>query len=155
MPLTQLLCMSMCTSSHSCGRSPPTRISTGEFSASRSISLPFLRNLIKEQQLEYPFECIEAQITVKKTVHQQHQNSTKEFAAVIRVVKTDSRNFYKPPSYSLYGGLNGLSESLQHFYTLCGCVNGLSVLLQASYMLCGDQNGLFALLQASYTLCGG
>ena len=61
----------------------PTRLSTGEFSASKSISLP-LCNLIKQQQLEYPIECIEAQITAKKTVYQQRRNNTKEFASVIR-----------------------------------------------------------------------
>ena len=61
----------------------PTRLSTGEFSASKSISLS-LCNLIKEQWLEYPIECIEAQITAKKTVYQQRRNNTKEFASVIR-----------------------------------------------------------------------
>ena len=48
----------------------PTGISTGEFSASKSITSP-LSNLIKEQRLEYPFECIEAQTTAKNVYQQR------------------------------------------------------------------------------------
>ena len=52
------------------GITNPTMLSSGEFEASKSISAP-LSNLIGEQRLEYPYECIEAQITAKKAVHQQ------------------------------------------------------------------------------------
>ena len=50
------------------GRSPPsdlTNPSTGQFRDSKSISAS-LSNLIKEQRLEYPFECIDAQTTAKR-----------------------------------------------------------------------------------------
>ena len=58
-------------------------ISTGEFNSSKSISSP-LSNLVEDQRLEYPFECIEAQIKAKKAVHQQRRNNAKESASAIR-----------------------------------------------------------------------
>ena len=65
------------------GITNPITVSTGQFSDSTAISVS-LSNLIKEQRLEYPFECIDAQITVKKTAHQQRQNYVKESASVLR-----------------------------------------------------------------------
>ena len=65
------------------GIANPIMTSTGEFNASKSIALP-LSDLIEAQQLEYSFECIEAQIIAKKAVYQQRRNNTKESASVIR-----------------------------------------------------------------------
>ena len=65
------------------GITNPTMLSSRELEASKSISAP-LSNLIEEQWLEYPYECIEAQITAKKAVHQQRRNDAKESASTIR-----------------------------------------------------------------------
>ena len=65
------------------GITNPTMLSSSEFEASKSISAP-LSNLIEEQRLEYPYECIEAQITAKKAVHQQRRTNAKVSASVIR-----------------------------------------------------------------------
>ena len=65
------------------GITNPILLPSREFGASKSISAP-LSNLIKVQRLEYPFECIEAQTTAKKAVHQLRRNNTKESASVIR-----------------------------------------------------------------------
>ena len=65
------------------GITNPTMLSSSEFEASKSISAP-LSNFIEEQRLEYPYECIEAQITAKKAVHQQCRTNAKVSASVIR-----------------------------------------------------------------------
>ena len=65
------------------GITNPTMIYTGEFNSSKSILSP-LSNLVEDQRLEYPFECIEAQIKAKKAVHQQRRNNAKESASAIR-----------------------------------------------------------------------
>ena len=65
------------------GITNPTTTSTQEYTASKSISLP-LCELIREQLLEYPFDCIEAQTTAKKTVRQERDNSNKASVSSIR-----------------------------------------------------------------------
>ena len=65
------------------GITNPTTTSTQEYTASKFISLP-LCELIREQLLEYPFDCIEAQTTAKKTVRQERDNSNKASVSSIR-----------------------------------------------------------------------
>ena len=97
MLLMQGLLMDICTSSLSCaGLSLISKTSsnhwrtvsvytssTQEYTASKFISLP-LCELIREQLLEYPFDCIEAQTTAKKTVRQERNNSNKASVSSIR-----------------------------------------------------------------------
>ena len=68
----------------------PIKLSSSEHQASINISAP-LRDLILEQNHEYPFECLEAQSNAKRDVHKQNRDKTMASAASLRVTIPKSR----------------------------------------------------------------
>ena len=61
----------------------PTKLSSSEYLASANISAP-LRDLILEQNHEYSFECLEAQVNAKRDAHKQNRDIAKSSATTLR-----------------------------------------------------------------------
>ena len=67
----------------------PTLLSTFEFNASVSITSP-LSNLIATQCQDYPYDCVEAQYNVRKSVQQQRHDNAKASASDLRKLVPES-----------------------------------------------------------------
>ena len=61
----------------------PAKTSHSQYQASTSISEP-LKNLILAQNLEYPFDCIDAQIKAKSEAHKLNRDNAKDLATALR-----------------------------------------------------------------------
>ena len=114
------------------------------------------RNRLSEP-LTYSYTvCSDRKLTLKGThsyfqVAKTDSRNLYKTETCFALVKTDSLNFNRPPTRFVVVK----TEPPHAYYTLCGGENAPSTTLQVSYTIFGDQNAYSEPLQACYAHCDG
>ena len=86
----------------------PARNCDLEYSASKSISEPLVKLILKQQD-EYPYECLADQMAAKSTIHQQRYQQTVQAAEHLKPTLSNTKN-----SSAVIGHLPRNTVSLEH-----------------------------------------